>query len=189
MTDSEITTSKTGDAESIAPESTLSLKRWPTDSSYYDLDQTPCDGKQGQVWIYAREVREQQKGICLSNTRPDVRRATKGVPRPKYPSPFWNKENLLLRTKSKLIYNPKERRKTPGWFHHPLIPGRTETFKGECKPGLIRSIFNPRDPSKFDVVVHVKTKESNNGFKKAIYHPAVKQVDKIGVVAENSNEN
>ncbi|CAH0049490.1 unnamed protein product, partial [Clonostachys solani] len=195
MANPDTPTLDTDDAESTAPESTLSLKRSPTASSYYDFDQMPWDGEQGQSWMYARHARAQQRGLRLSRFRFVVRRATKTFSRRKYPSYFGNIEKLPLNTKPGLIFNRKKKIYTIGWLHHPLIPGHTTTFSGNKRkykpnPGMVRSFYAPKNPVIFDVAYHTKENgESKNGeFKMATYHPAVKQVNEIGVVAGNSDE-
>ncbi|CAH0026666.1 unnamed protein product [Clonostachys rhizophaga] len=168
----------TDDAESTAFESTSSLKRSPTNSSYYDFDNVPWDGKHGRSWMHAWRAKFRQIGLTLDGVRSTISRVTTSRFDGVYPSYFGNKEELPLKTESEPISNPTENADTKGWLHHPLIPGRTATFSGGTQePGVVRSVYAPSDPTTFDVVYHIGTEGSDNReFRLATYHPAVKQV-------------
>ncbi|CAJ2511135.1 Uu.00g067600.m01.CDS01 [Anthostomella pinea] len=154
-------------AAGSAPPGYTPARRTPTDSSYYDMDGIPW--KEGdpnsQAWIYAREVRAQQAKAPLQRTA-----------RAKYPSPFKNAEPLPLTTPGKP--DPTGNKPTE-WLHHPMIPGKTTTYrasaKSKAKPGGIRTFYTEGDNSKYDVGFHdprVWTPSKSAGFSLATYVPA-----------------
>ncbi|KAI0378643.1 hypothetical protein F5Y04DRAFT_261263 [Hypomontagnella monticulosa] len=122
-----------------APPGYTPAHRVPTDSSYYSFDGNPWNNKDpdSQTWMYAREARQQQDGVPAGKRLP-------------YPSRFGNGEVLPLSTPGTSKHGRSE------WLHHPLIPGRSNTWVPYRRDpvGGVRSFYTEGDTSQFDVGFH-----------------------------------
>ncbi|KAI6084751.1 hypothetical protein F4821DRAFT_166502 [Hypoxylon rubiginosum] len=156
-------------SSSTAPPGHEPVHRVPTDSSYYSFNGTPYNDKiaDSQTWMYAREARAQQAGLVSYQQPHNVR----------YPSRFGNGEKLPFTTPGSYVTPRDQRNGIRAYLHHPLIPGRSETWAGEQRPGAVRSAYTKGDPNRFDVMYHDPkkgaSKSGHGSMEMANYHAAV----------------
>ncbi len=98
--------------------------------------------------MYESEAIEQQRGLAALINANNGR-----IPlRHRFLAFFLDSEQRGIRVPPGSTFEDETGKLRSGWYYHPLIPGRNETWAPEEPEGRVRSVYTPKDPLDFQVM-------------------------------------